>query len=194
MRNLINLFVLTLTLSTAAVAQDSIMFRTDMKMDREPSHTVGLMTPELEVWGFALPDFPIVEAGRLGYWKLGEHASVLAGGYLSYWTVPQQLYAEPYSIWKVRAGDTSSVTKLGAYAPLTGDGSWQLFGDTSVSWKIADGLSVGPAADWWLTEGSKPKFGLGAAATYKTEHATFGLRGLARPGGSYELRLEVTLF
>lgn len=193
MRNLMMaLFVLTLSV-TAATAQEALMVRTDLKSDREASYTVGVLTPELEVWAFALPDFPILEAGRLGYWQLGKDASVLAGGYLSYWTVTDQLYVEPYSIWKARAGDAACTTKLGAYAPLNG-GDWQLFGDANVSWQVTDSLSAGPATDWWFTEGRQPTFGLGVAATYKTESAAFGVRGLARPGGSYELRMEVKLF
>lgn len=189
MRQTIALAVILL----ATVAQaDSLTIRSDYRPAKEPSYTFGAVTSVGEVWVFGSTTYPIVEAGRLHYQRLGKQADVLVGGYLSLWTVPHQVYVEPFSIWRMTAGNTKVNVKAAAYAPLTA-GQWQTFGEASLGWSIAPGLTAGPAADWWFTDGRKPAYGLGAAITYRAKHASIGMRGLARPH-SQELRVEVTLF
>ena len=183
---------LAVTLLGIPAQADSLTLRSDLKEGRKPSYSLGAVATVGELWVFNPTAYPIVEAGRLHFQPLGKQANVLVGGYLSYWTVPHQTYVEPFSIWRMTTGNTRVYAKAAAYAPL-GKGEWQTFGETSVSWPLARGLSAGPAADWWLTERRKPTLGLGAAVTYKASHASFTVRGLCRPH-SQELRLEVTLF
>jgi hypothetical protein len=188
---------LAVILLGAHAQADSLTFRSDLQKaghgpSAKPSYTIGAVASVGELWVFSPTSYPIVEAGRLHFQNLGKQANVLVGGYLSYWTVPHQTYVEPFSIWQLTMGNTKVNSKLAAYAPL-GHGEWQTFGEANVSWPLANGLTAGPAADWWLTEKQKPSFGLGAALTYRASHVSIGVRGLARPH-SQELRLEVTLF
>lgn len=183
---------LTLALLITGVQAQSLTLRTDLKENKKASYTAGLIAPQGELWLYGATTYPIVEIGRLHFQPLGERASVLVGGYLSYWTVPHQTYLEPFTIWKGRLGKTNLYAKIAGYAPI-GKGDWQTYGEASASWGIAKGLSVGPAADWWLTDGQKPTWGLGASATLKGQHSALTVRGLCR-ARSQELRIEVNLF
>lgn len=194
MRTIMMMLVTLLTIASAN-AQDALLVRTDTRDGRKPGLTVGYMSPELELWAFNVPQFPLYEVGRTNYWKLGESTGVLAGGYVSWWPKSDQWFIEPWSLWQHTSGNTRLMGKVAAYMPLDG-GPWYLYSDqVAATYQVTPQLNVGPAADWWLVSGSKPSAGVGAVANLSLgEHARFSVRALKGFNEPDTVRFELTLF
>jgi len=182
------------SLLTLSIAQaGTLVVREDYQDGREPKLAAGVILPKVEVWAFSQPDFPIYEVGRMERWQLGARSSVLAGGYISYWDRPQQLYLEPYSIWRTTIGTTILTAKLAAYMPLNG-GAWQAYSDQmSITWPVGQNVTAGLTTRWWLMEGAKPSAGIGPMVTLKTGDLTWLARATFQNNRVTVVRLEAKL-
>lgn len=147
------------------VRGDTLILRSDFMNGAEGSHTLYLLTPDCEVIAWGIDDFESFELGKLVPVHVGKDTFVSAGGYVSYWSVPRQWYAEPWVFAKQQIGKITLKANLAAYI---GHGKPQWFStDTRALYAIGDRLQVGVAGHFYDKTG-----GVGPAAQYQLSKDT----------------------
>lgn len=156
---------LVLAAVATMVRADTLILRSDFMRGAEGSHTLYLLTPDCEVIAWGIDDFESFELGKLVPVYVDGNTFISAGGYVSYWSVPQQWYVEPWVFSKKQIGKTTFKANLAAYI---GHGKPQWFStDTRVLYTVRDRLELGVAGHFYEKTG-----GVGPAAQFQLSKDT----------------------
>lgn len=183
-KHLISLFAISLALATTpANAQITTITRVDGMHGNQPTYTLGIMMPEIELWGFTFPSAPDIEIGRL--WRVYKHSDITlsAGVYGTYWTNPQQYFAEPWIHAELTRGKLGLTIDVASYLPLNGGPTVLYADEIFAGYKVSPQLTTGLASAFWSQSGTNTTWGVGPGIKYSpSKRDTIGVRYLF--GGS----------
>lgn len=149
------MYGLILAASAATAHADTLILRSDFMKGVEGSHTLCLLTPECEVIAWGIDDFESFELGKLVPVHVDKDTFISVGGYVSYWSVPEQWYVEPWVFAQQQMGAATVKANLAAYI---GHGKPQWFStDTRVLYAVSERLQLGVAGHFYdKTGGAGP--------------------------------------
>lgn len=187
------MMVALLFVSTVAGAQTLLINRFDASHGGQPSYSLGIITPQLEVWGFGWnTPSPDLEIGH--FWPAAK-GKIQLGGYLVSWPAQQKQFLLPWVDYSDSAGNLRVNIGVAHYTRINrGPNAW-FINDSSLRYDIGHHLEVGTVVSLWGHQGAPYMWRVGSTIRWRAGKASCRVnwQPWSTGGATERVRLQINL-
>ncbi len=187
--------IFCLALCGTTEAQTILINRFDATRGGKPYDTIGVLTPQIELWAFGwnTRQAQDLQIGRL--WPVSKTLSI--GAYAVTWPTQNKQFIEPWIDYNDSLGAAKVSISLAQYVPLNGGPRIFFSNESSIRWQAGHDREAGIVVSFWRENSGAAPIRLGPTIRWKigTSNVRLNWQPLSFNGSAPErLRLQINTF